>query len=153
MDALDVKILRLLQQNARMNVTSLSNELSLSRPSVAERLHRLEERGVIEGYTARVSPQAVGRDTQLVIQIADLRVTPQQFEQWAQTQEDIVECHRVTGHASHFIQAAVVGTPGLRELVDRLMDFGTVQTSVVLSSPVAYRPMLPPDASQIEQSR
>lgn len=144
MDALDVKILSLLQQNARMNVTSLSQELALSRPSVAERLHRLEERGVIEGYTARVSPQAVGRDTRLVIQITDLRVTPKQFEEWAQAEEDIVECHRVTGTASHFLQATVAGTPGLRELVDRLMDFGNVQTSVVLASPVAYRPILPP---------
>ncbi|NGZ77252.1 Lrp/AsnC family transcriptional regulator [Saccharibacillus alkalitolerans] len=146
MDVLDIKILKLLQQNGRMNVTSLSNELSLSRPSVAERLHRLEERGVIEGYTARVSPQAVGRDTRLVIQIADLRVSPQHFEQWAQGETDIIECHRVTGQASYFIQAAVAGTPGLRELVDRLMDFGSVQTSVVLASPVSNRSILPPDA-------
>lgn len=145
MDALDVKILSLLQQNARMNVTSLSQELALSRPSVAERLHRLEERGVIEGYTARVSAQAVGRDTRLVIQISDLRVTPKQFEEWAQGESDIVECHRVTGTASHFLQATVAGTQGLRELVDRLMDFGNVQTSVVLASPVANRPILPPE--------
>lgn len=144
MDDLDVKILRLLQENGRMNVTALSSELSLSRPSVAERLHRLEERGVIEGYTARISPQAVGRDTRLVVQMTDLRVSPQHFEQWVQTQPDIVECHRVTGHAGYFLQATVAGTPGLRELVNHLMDFGTVQTSVVLATPVANRPILPP---------
>lgn len=148
-----MKILKLLQQNARMNVTALSQELSLSRPSVAERLHRLEERGVIEGYMARVSPQAVGRDTRLVLQISDLRIPPQQFEQWAQSEVDIVECHRVTGHASYFLQAAVAGTPGLKELVDRLMDFGSVQTSVVLTSPVSSRPILPPNAAELEGSR
>ncbi|MDO3411597.1 Lrp/AsnC family transcriptional regulator [Saccharibacillus sp. CPCC 101409] len=144
MDALDIKILRLLQTNGRMSVTNLSGELALSRPSAAERLHRLEERGVIEGYSASVSPESVGRDTRLVIQITDLKVAPQEFEQWACGEADITECHRVTGHASYFLQAAVAGTPGLRRLVDRLMDFGSVHTSVVLASPVLHRPMLPP---------
>ena len=147
LDALDVKILSLLQQNARMNITAISQELALSRPSVAERLHRLEERGVIEGYTARVSPPAVGRDTRLILQVTDLRVTPKEFEEWAQAEMDIVECHRVTGNASHFLQATVAGTQGLKKLVDRLMDFGNVQTSVVLASPVVNRPILPPEES------
>ncbi|GGO04690.1 Lrp/AsnC family transcriptional regulator [Saccharibacillus kuerlensis] len=145
MDALDVRILELLQQNGRMNVTTMSNILSLSRPSVAERLHRLEERGVIQGYTALVSPPAIGRDTRLVIQVADLKVTPQQFEEWAQTESDIIECHRVTGHTGYFLQAVVAGTPGLRKLVDRMIGFGSVQTSVVLSSPVVHRTILPPE--------
>lgn len=55
MDKMDRDILKLLQENARMTISELSKELALSRPSMSERLLRLQEKGIIEHFTTRVS--------------------------------------------------------------------------------------------------
>ncbi|MFD2611720.1 Lrp/AsnC family transcriptional regulator [Paenibacillus gansuensis] len=143
MDATDLQLLLLLQKDGRMTVSELSKQLRLSRPSVTERLHRLQERGIIEGFTATVSPDAVGRGTLLFIQISELKVTPLVFEKAAASLPVVLECHRVTGHIGYILKAAVAGMEELRILVERLMPYGTLQTSIVLASPVGARPVVP----------
>jgi Lrp/AsnC family transcriptional regulator, leucine-responsive regulatory protein len=148
MDALDVRMLKLLQENGRITVSQLSQVLLLSRPSVSERLNRLQEQGVIAGFGARVPPAGVGRSMLLFILISQLRVNSNEFEKQIKTQPYILECHRVTGSVSYLLKAAVSGMESLQKLVDQLIPFGTVNTSIVLSSPVPYRPVLPEDAEE-----
>ncbi|MBB3112387.1 Lrp/AsnC family leucine-responsive transcriptional regulator [Paenibacillus phyllosphaerae] len=144
MDQIDISLLQILQEDARITVSDLSKRLSLSRPSITERLHRLQEKGIIEGFSARVSPAAIGRNTLLIIQITDLKVPASQWEKMITLEKDVLECHRVTGHIGYIIKAAVSGMDGLRDLVDRLMNYSNhVNTSIVLTSPVGYRPILP----------
>lgn len=145
MDALDIRLLKLLQEDGRMTVSQLSQELALSRPSVSERLHRLQEQGIIAGFTARVAPAAVGRTILLFIQVSQLRMNPHEFEKFIEDQPYILECHRVTGTVSYFIKAAVANMNSLQQLVDRLIALGTVNTSIVLSSPISHRIVLPED--------
>lgn len=143
MDQIDARLLTLLQEDARMTISDLSKQLSLSRPSVTERLHRLQERGIIQGFTAIVSPSAIGRSIMLMIQISDLKVSANEWEKMIVQEEDVIECHRVTGEIGYIIKAAVNGMEGLRQLVDRLMVYSYVNTSVVLTSPVERRHVLP----------
>jgi Lrp/AsnC family leucine-responsive transcriptional regulator len=143
MDKLDVLLLELLQENARITISELSKKLSLSRPSVAERILRLQERGIVEEFSARVSLGAVGRGTILVIQLSSLKVSPDVIDKMVAEDEDIIECHRVTGQIDYIIKAAVDGTDSMRLLIDRLMPYGVVNTSVVISSPVPYRHVSP----------
>jgi Lrp/AsnC family leucine-responsive transcriptional regulator len=145
MDQLDRALLQLLQEDGRMTVSELSKRLALSRPSISERLLRLQEKGIITGFGARVSPAAVGRNIQLIIQMSELKVFPMEFEKRIMNDEDIIECHRVTGTVSYILKAAVTGMDALSELVERLMPFGNVNTSVILSSPVMNRTILPKD--------
>ena len=93
-DSIDTKILELLQQNGRMTVSGLSKALNLSRPSVSERLRRLEERPIIEGFAARISPAAVGRDVLVMIEIDQLTVAYHSFEEFVTRDPDVLECHR-----------------------------------------------------------
>ncbi|RKP47971.1 Lrp/AsnC family transcriptional regulator [Cohnella endophytica] len=143
MDQLDISLLKLLQEDGRMTVSELSKKMALSRPSISERLLRLQEKGIIQGYQARVSPAAIGRNIQMIIQISDLKISPMEFEQRIADDEDILECHRVTGMASHVLKAAVASMEDLTKLVERLMPYGTVNTSIILSSPVNNRIVLP----------
>ncbi|SDN98174.1 Lrp/AsnC family transcriptional regulator [Alkalicoccus daliensis] len=143
MDKIDIEMLRLLQEDSRMTVSQLSKQLALSRPSVTERMHRLQEKGIIEEFTARVSPAAIGRATIIFIQLSELKITPQEFEKRIKEEKDIIECHRVTGQTSYFIKAAVSKIEGLGMLVDRLIPFGNINTSIVLASPIPYRHLLP----------
>ena len=143
MDELDIKLITLLQANSRMTISELSNELALSRPSVSERLYRLQEKGVIEEYTTRISLSGVGRDILLIIQVSGLKVSVQEFEEMIKKEEEVIECHRVTGEVSYFIKAAVSNMNSMRLLIDRLIPYGNINTSTVLASPVPYRAILP----------
>ncbi|QUH27148.1 Lrp/AsnC family transcriptional regulator [Serpentinicella alkaliphila] len=143
MDKLDVNLLELLQKNSRMTVSDLSKKLSLSRPSVAERMIRLQEKGVIEEFTTRVSLDAIGRGSILFIQLSSLKVSPHVIDQMIIDDKDIIECHRVTGHIDYFIKAAVSNIEGMKKLIDRFIPCGVVTTSIVISSPVPYRHVLP----------
>lgn len=146
MDEIDLQMLELLQQDGRMTVSVLSQKLALSRPSVSERLHRLQESGVIKGFTARVAPAAVGRTILLFIQISQLRVSPADFEQFIDRTPHVLECHRVTGTVSYFIKAAVASMGSLQAFVDQLIPFGSINTSIVLSTPVEH-PIILPESS------
>lgn len=143
MDLLDRMLIKLLQEDGRITVSELSKRLALSRPSISERLLRLQEKGVILGFGAKISPAAVGRNIQLIIQMSELKVSPNEFEKRIVDDEDILECHRVTGTVSYMLKAAVPGMDDLSMLVERLMPFGNVNTSVILSSPVLNRNVLP----------
>ncbi|MCM3791799.1 Lrp/AsnC family transcriptional regulator [Priestia megaterium] len=143
MDQIDAQLLSILQRDGRMTISDLSKKLALSRPSVSERLQRLQERGVIQRFSATVSPKALGRDTQLFIQVSELKRKPEEFEDFIEQNEDVLECHRVTGPVSYFIKAAVSGMDGLRMLVDELIPYGNVNTSIILKSPVENRMITP----------
>lgn len=143
MDRLDVDLLELLQKNSRITVSELSKILALSRPSITERILRLQEQGIIEEFTARISLAAINRGTILLIQLSSLKVSHIDFEQMIIEDEDILECHRVTGTTSYFIKAAVKNMNSMKLLIDRLIPYGDVNTSVVLESPVPYRHIVP----------
>ncbi|WP_186578594.1 Lrp/AsnC family transcriptional regulator [Aquibacillus kalidii] len=145
MDKLDRQILQILQKDARISISDLSKLLALSRPSVTERIHRLKEKGIIEEFSARVSLPAIGREILLIVQVSGLKVSPQEFESMIKQKYDIIECHRVTGHVSYYLKAAVSNMNQMRVLIDSLMPYGTINTSTVLSSPVSYRYILPHD--------
>ena len=102
----------------------------------------MQEKGIIEGFNARVSPAAIGRTVQLIIQVSELKVSVK-FQRRIKDDEDIIECHRVTGIVSHMIKAAVTSMDDLSKLVERLLPYGNVNTSVILSSPVLNRTLLP----------
>ncbi|UFJ42841.1 Lrp/AsnC family transcriptional regulator [Brevibacillus humidisoli] len=145
MDHIDRQILERLQTDGRISLSQLSKELNLSRPSVAERMRRLQDKGIVEGFTARISRTAIDRGILVLIQIGELKTDGGCFEEYVKTDPDIMECHRVTGGSSYMIKAAVSSMERLEALVDRLIPYGQVNTSIVLSSPVSRRILLPAD--------
>ncbi|MBN6206270.1 Lrp/AsnC family transcriptional regulator [Ralstonia pickettii] len=143
MDQLDVEILKLLQLDGRMTISELSKKLALSRPSISERLKRLQEQGVIEGFTALVSPSALGKELLIMIELSGLRVSQYEFEEFIKEEPNILECHRATGHVHYYIKAALRGTEELTRLIENLIPYGSTQTSILLATPVVKRVVLP----------
>lgn len=146
MDEIDISILTLLQNDARISVSDLSKKLNLSRPSISERMLKLQEQGVIEEYTARISLKAAGRDVLLFIELSSLKDAPEIFESKIAEESDILECHRVTGRSDYIIKAAVKDIESMTHLINRLIPFGNLSTSVVLMSPIPYRHIIPKTA-------
>lgn len=101
MDALDYRILDLLQRNGRATQLEIARTVRLSQPAVAERIRKLEERGVITGYTARVEPSRLGKDITAFI---GLNIDhPKYFEGFTEKVKglpEVLEAHRVAGQDS-----------------------------------------------------
>lgn len=79
MDEIDKKITLLLQEDARMTITEMTDHLHLSRPSVTERLKRLQDAGIIEKYTARISLDIIGKSIQAFLRIENLKDSMQKI--------------------------------------------------------------------------
>lgn len=143
MDNIDKKIIELLQESGRIPIVEITKQLHLSRPSVNERLRKLHEQGIIKKYTAVISADAIGKELQAILMIKNLKIPCRTFEGKIIDEAGILECHRVTGENSYYIKIAVSSKNELEQLIDRLIPFGTINTSIILSSPIENKPLLP----------
>lgn len=145
MDETDIQMLKILQEDGRITVSKLSERLSLSRPSVTERLHRLMEKGIINKISASVSPENIGRSILLYIQVSEVNVPYSMFEKMTAEHPDIFECHRLTGTVNYLLKAAVKDMDHLNRLIEYLIQYGIIHTSIVLKSPVSDKLVLSVD--------
>jgi Lrp/AsnC family transcriptional regulator, leucine-responsive regulatory protein len=146
-DATDRKLLDALVTNARISNAELARRVKLSGPTVSERIKRLEEAGVIEGYTVRINAEALGLPVSAWLRI---RPIPGQLHKVAEILRglpDVVECDRVTGEDCFVARAHVKSVKDLERLIDEVIPYATTNTSIIQSSPVARR--LPPIAPRV----
>ncbi|WP_026381115.1 Lrp/AsnC family transcriptional regulator [Afifella pfennigii] len=142
LDAVDRKILTLLVENARTTTAELARAVGLSAPSVAERVKRLEEAGVIKGYTTEVSAEAIGLPISVWLRI---RPVPGQLEKVVEILQgipEITECDRVTGEDCFVARAHLASVADMERVIDLIIPHAMTNTSVIQSSPVKRR--LPP---------
>ncbi|MGA2909451.1 MAG: Lrp/AsnC family transcriptional regulator [Terracidiphilus sp.] len=141
LDAVAWKILEALQQNARQSFAEIARQVGLSTPAVAERVHRLEEAGVITGYHVALDIAKLGLPIRVLVRLTipggDLQVR----RSVAAIKElaEICRCYRITGDESFVIEANVVSIRHMEALIDQLSALGATSTSTVLSSPVQRR--------------
>jgi Lrp/AsnC family leucine-responsive transcriptional regulator len=153
-DSLDEQILAALQENGRLTMKSLAEQVGLSSPAMIERVRRLEERGVISGYRAIVAPAALGRPISALIAATVNRRDQEAFSRQVQQQAAVAEMHRTTGDTTHLVRVNVPDMATLEKIVDDLSETGaSCQTTIVLSSPVPYRPVTAPEGLTVQRSR
>ncbi|RDU97769.1 Lrp/AsnC family transcriptional regulator [Trinickia dinghuensis] len=141
MDDLDWKLLALLQRNGRMTYTELARQVDLSVPAVTERVRRLEDAGVIEGYVARVNAVAAGYPITTLIAITVQQPAKAKFLKLLETIPEVLECHHVTGADSYIMRLVAVSMKDLERLIGRINLYGETRTSIVMSTPLAERPL------------
>ncbi len=145
LDEIGISLLVALQQNARLSYSELGRLVGLSAPAVGERVRRLEEAGVITGYRAVVDPAALGLTITAFIRLstAGERAGNPRLNTLVQDLPEVVECHGITGTDSYIFKVSVSSVPHLGRLIDRLSPFGQLNTSIVLSTHVAQRALVP----------
>jgi len=141
LDAIAWRILEELQRNARESFAELGRKIGLSTPAVAERVHRLEEAGIITGYHASLNSAKLGVPIRVLVRLTipggELQIT--RTVSAIKDLSEISRCHRITGDESFVIEADVVSIRHLEAFIDRLSALGATSTSTVLSSPVERR--------------
>jgi Lrp/AsnC family leucine-responsive transcriptional regulator len=139
LDKLDVAILKALVENARVPVKTLAGRIGLSSPSTAERIRRLEEAGVIEGYSARLNPSALGLPVAVLMRIRPMPGELHRVAKLLAKKTSVVECDRVTGDDCFVAKAHVQTVEELERLIDDILPLATTNTAIIQSSPVKRR--------------
>jgi Lrp/AsnC family transcriptional regulator, leucine-responsive regulatory protein len=139
LDQIDWKILKALQENARISYAELGRKINLTTPAVIERVRKLEDAKIITGYRAEIDTAKVGLPIIAFIRMSISGVDFSQIVKIAAESNEVLECHRGTGNDSFIMKVAVATVEHLQNLIDRLTPFGITTTSIVLSSPVKNR--------------
>lgn len=141
-DDIDRAILASLAEDARQSLKVLSARVGLTSPSTAERVKRLEERGVIEGYGARVNLAALDYRIQALVRVRPLPGKLQKVDKLIQALPECIENDKVTGEDCFVMRLVVHSIEQLDALLDAISEYAQCNTSIVKSSPVKRR--LPP---------
>jgi Lrp/AsnC family leucine-responsive transcriptional regulator len=143
-DEITWRILRELQQDSRLSYNALSRHIGMSTPAVVERVRRLEEDGTIIGYHTTVSRSQLGRPLSAFLRLSVSATSFQRVIALCGSLESVFECHHIAGEDCFLIKIAVASVMELEDVISRFRRFGTAQTSIVLSSPVSYKPISAP---------
>lgn len=144
MDTIDLKIVDILQADGRVTMKELGQRVGLTSPATIERVKKLEESGVIAGYKAIINIAQAGLPVRAFLLLTAGDVSAETVAEFAQGHENILQCHRVAGGASHLMEAAMADLGGLENLLDELSHLGLVEPLLVLSSPVEHKSVVLP---------
>ncbi len=138
LDAIDLKVLDILQESGRTKRNVLAEKVGLSLPSLSERLNKLEEHGIIEGYYTKLDRKVFGYDLMAFITV--VTASSKNYDSLiakANKIPEIVECHSVLGEGSHILKAIVKDSASLEGLLGKIQSWQGVTrtiTSLVLST-------------------
>jgi Lrp/AsnC family leucine-responsive transcriptional regulator len=157
LDEIDVQILALLQEHCKMPLAKIGQRVGLSAPAVIERIKKLEEGGVITGYTALLDTRKLGCDITAFIGV--LASHPRgivDVEQQIESRPEVLECHHVTGGYTLLLKVKTANTTTLEQLISHLRSIEGVsrtETMVVLSTHTERQFQLRPAAPSQRRGR
>ncbi|MEU4739543.1 Lrp/AsnC family transcriptional regulator [Actinosynnema sp. NPDC023658] len=142
LDSVDRGLLEALQEDARLSYNELARRVHVSPPTVAQRVRRLENAGVITGYRATVDPTAVGRSVIALVRMKCygprcITVHPELLDDCP----EVVEVVRLTGDICSVVKVVTTSVSELERLLVRLGGYGETSSAMVLSTPIPWRPV------------
>ncbi|CAN7264352.1 Lrp/AsnC family transcriptional regulator [Bradyrhizobium sp. LjRoot220] len=134
LDPTDIAIIEVMQEDGRIAMSELGRRVGLSQPATSERVKRLEERGVITGYAARINPAALGLRMMAVIRVRTTHEHIQSCLKQFSEMPHVLEVLRLTGEDCFILKVFVPSPQQLETIVDAVARHGSVTTSLVLPS-------------------
>ncbi|WP_329279918.1 Lrp/AsnC family transcriptional regulator [Streptomyces sp. NBC_01451] len=138
-DSTDWCILDVLQRDGRATFAELARAVAMSPSAVTERVRRLEEAGVIQGYSAVVDPERLGLPILAFVRLRYPNGNYKPFHDLVAVTPEILETHHVTGDDCFVIKVVARSMRHLEEVSGKIGALGSVTTSVVYSSPLPRR--------------
>lgn len=134
LDDIGWRILKELNENARLSFSELGRRVGLSVPAVTERVRRMEDAGVIKGYRVELNPAKIGFPITAFMRLSMVGDVYARVTSLVKDIPEVVECHRVTGGDSFILKVHVSSVEHLEELIDRFTPVATTVTTLVLST-------------------
>lgn len=149
-DAVNIRVLEELQRDPRVTMSELGRRIGMSSPAVTERVRRLEEAGVIQGYRLELNPVALGLPVAAYIRIRPNSGQLPRIAELARQIPEVVECHRVTGEDCFVLKVHIPAIDQLDRILDAFLLYGSTTTTIIQSSPIPLRPPPLPEGSLVE---
>ena len=134
MDDLDRKIIQLMVQNARMPVKEIAQKINLTSPAVSSRIHRLEQEGIIGGYTVVLHRPDEPSRVQALISVQTNPDKREEFLTLVQGEPDVLQCYRVTGTYNFTVKVSCANIDVLEHLLTRIQTLATTNTQIILAT-------------------
>jgi Lrp/AsnC family leucine-responsive transcriptional regulator len=129
-DAIDMTIIGLLQQNSRIQWKQIGEQIHMSGPAVANRIQRLEEMGVIEGYTVKLNESLLGNHQCIFITVMMKDYGHTKFKAFIQSRDEIKEAHRVSGEPCFILKVQLSDQEVLARLLDEILVYGHYKINI-----------------------
>ncbi len=130
-DKLDIKILTMLQENARTKISDIAKKTGLSVPSLSARISKLENAGIIKGYYTKLDRKAFGYDIMAIIDIImETSKNYSNFRTQVKKTPEIIECFSVLGEGSHVLKVIVKNTEELEKLLSKIQSWPGVTRTI-----------------------
>lgn len=143
LDALNSKILKCLQQNARLSNAEIGRQVGISSPAVSERIKKMEDLGIIEGHKTIVSPFELGYQFKAIITIRAFMGKLKPFLEKVKTYDEVINCYRITGDENIVMEVVLKNQKHLENFIDQLISYGETKTQIVLSRVVKQKEIIP----------
>lgn len=132
-DSINWKILKCLQQNARQSNAEIGRTVGISSPAVSERIKKMEDAGIIQGYNTSVSPFEVGYQLKAIITLRAFMGMLKPFLEKVKTYPEVLNCYRITGNENFVMEVVLRNQKHLEQFIDQLIVYGETKTQIVLS--------------------
>lgn len=139
LDAIDKKIITLLQKNARIPVKDIASKVFLSSPAVSARIEKLEKCGILKGYHAQIDYLSFGYHIKAFINLEVEPIQKKEFYPFIKKISNVIECNCVTGDYAMLIEVVFQTTIQLDHFINELQHFGRTKTQIVFSTSVEHR--------------
>ena len=140
-DDLNWKILQCLQENARESFASIGRQVGLTAPAVAERVKKMEDLGVLQGYRAMVSHALTGHQLKAIITLRAFMGKLKPFLATVVSFEEVVNCYRITGNENIVMEVVLKNQFHLEKFIDKLIQYGETRTHIILSNVISNAPI------------
>lgn len=142
------KLLLALQQDGRAPLKTLAAAADLSVPATVERLKRLQEAGVVSSIGAELDPPAAGYRVRAIVGITVQQPGKKAFLERLRRAAEVLECHHVAGADSYLMTVVARDLPDLERFLASINGYGETRTSIVFSTPIARRGLVPPGSDR-----
>ena len=142
-DALNSKILKCLQQNARQSNAEIGRQVGISSPAVAERIRKMEDAGLVLGYKTVISPFEAGYQLKAIIILRAFMGKLKPFLEKVREYDEVLNCYRITGNENIVMEVVLKNQKHLESFIDQLIIYGETKTQIVLSHIIANNEIKP----------
>jgi Lrp/AsnC family transcriptional regulator, leucine-responsive regulatory protein len=142
LDMLNWKILECLQHNSRQSNTQIARTVGITSPAVAERIRKMEDAGIIEGYFTKVSYFETGNQLKAIITLRAFMGKLKPFLVKVKSLNEVVNCYRITGNENIVMEVVLKNQQHLEQFIDQLITYGETKTQIVLSNVIENNPIV-----------
>jgi len=148
LDAKAWQLLPALQADGRAPLKALAAAAGLSLPATAERLKRLQDAGIVRSVAAELDAAQVGYSVRAIIGITVLQPGKKAFIDKLKRTAEVIECHHVAGADSYLLTVVTRDLEDLERFLASINSYGETRTSIVFSTPIPRRGLVPPGTSR-----